>query len=73
MPKELIWSGDALARCMKRKGASETQVGAAVGVSARTVRNWKGGMEPRREHHKVELARYFRVDRKSFFKRETVT
>ena len=69
---ELVWQPAALRKLMKRKGASPTQVAAAVGVTAPTVTNWLNGSEPRRHHHRVRLSEFLGVTPDTFYARRKV-
>lgn len=42
-----VFQGSVVSDALDRKGSSDTQAGAAIGVSARSVANYRAGMEPR--------------------------
>lgn len=42
-----IFQGSVVSEAMDRQGVSDTVTGAAIGVSARSVANYRSGVEPR--------------------------
>lgn len=47
MSKKQAFNGDVVAEAMDSKGLSDTSLGALIGVSSRSVANYRAGSEPR--------------------------
>jgi len=75
MSSDYTWRDDELNRLMSRRRADRTkptnlELATFVGVTERTIHNWRNGRPPGKYEHVMRVAEFFGVDDRAIYRRK---